>query len=77
MRYAMVVAVVTAALVGLPVATVKASAMPMPTLVAAKQTASGLENVRFFCDAYRCWWRPSYHSRHVSYWGTYYWSYHR
>jgi len=77
MRHAVVAVLVIAALAALPAASVKSSAMPMQILAAARQGASGLEGVRFFCDAYRCLWRPSYRSRHVPYWGTYYWSYHR
>jgi hypothetical protein len=75
MRYAEVAVLVIAALVGLPAAIVKSSAMPTQAL--ARQTTNGLEHVRFFCDAYRCWWRPSFRWRHGPYWGPYYWSYQR
>jgi hypothetical protein len=77
MRYAVVAVAVISALVGLPAAIVKSSAMPLQTLAAARQTTTDLKDVRFFCDAYRCWWRPSFHWRHGPYWGTYYWSYQR
>jgi hypothetical protein len=53
----------------------KASAMPASGLAfVAKHTTDGLQEARWVCGPYRCWWRPG------PYWGGPYWGpprYHR
>lgn len=50
------------------------TAMAMPNgLPAANQMtnqASGVDQVRYVCNAWgRCWWRPNYYPRHRYYYG--------
>jgi hypothetical protein len=59
-----------AALCGVAFQSGNASAMPMSGLAnAASEMATGLEQVRWVCGPYRCWWRPSYYP----YYGAYAW----
>jgi hypothetical protein len=53
-----------AALVGPSMLIGQASAMPANGLApAAKQITDGVQDVRWVCGPYRCWWRPG------PYWG--------
>jgi hypothetical protein len=78
----MKVILATAALCGGLTATA-ASAMPIAP-VAAKSGAT-IEQVRWVCGPYRCWWRPNYYGgyysygyypRHHYYWRHRYWRHH-
>jgi hypothetical protein len=51
---------VVAALFG-GMAPLSASAMPIAPLQGA--VSSDVENVRWVCGPYRCWWRPNYYYR--------------
>jgi hypothetical protein len=63
-------AIGVAALCGVGLQSGTASAMPMSGLAnAASEMATGLEQVRWVCGPYRCWWRPSYYP----YGGAYAW----
>ncbi len=61
----------------------KASAAPMldPGVARAADTApAGVENARWVCGPWRCWWRPNYYYRPYYYyrpWGYYHrpWGY--
>lgn len=62
----------------------EASAMPMNGPVpAAAQIADGLQEVRWVCGPYRCWWRPGpywrgpYWGPPYPYWGWRRWRWHR
>lgn len=59
-----------AAVLGLGAMGVSASAMPVNALTSVpQQTATGLQQVRWVCGPYRCWWRPG-----PAYWGPHpYW----
>ena len=40
-----------------------AHAMPLGDLAAAAaQVQSGVQDVRWVCGPYRCWWRPNYYA---------------
>jgi hypothetical protein len=59
-------AVVAALALGsLAVQSVGASAMPMvdvnPAIVAHSEAASGVQQTRWVCGPYRCFWRPNYY----------------
>ena len=56
----------TAALCG-GLATVSASAMPIANL--SHDAATNVENVRWVCGPYRCWWQPGWGYYHRPYWG--------
>ena len=58
----------------------KASAAPMldPGVARAADTAqAGVENARWVCGPWRCWWRPNYYYPHYRPWGYYHrpWGY--
>jgi hypothetical protein len=66
------VAAFALALLGSSMAIGEASAaMPVNGLAPAKQIANGVQDVRYVCGPYRCWWRPG------PYWGHRYWGYGR
>jgi hypothetical protein len=48
-------AVLSAAMIG------SAAAMPAAPLASAAQTQSGIQQARWVCGPYRCWWRPNYY----------------
>jgi hypothetical protein len=57
-----------------------ASAMPLSGLASvATQRADSVEQVRWACGPYRCWWRPGpywggpYWRPHYGYWGWHRW----
>jgi hypothetical protein len=51
---------------GLGAMTVSVSAMPANGLTSVPaQSTSGLQEVRWVCGPYRCWWRPG-----PAYWGA-------
>jgi hypothetical protein len=57
-------ALALAALIGSGVAIGTASAMPLSGLAPAqKQITEGVQDVRWVCGPYRCWWQPG------PYWG--------
>jgi len=60
-------AAVTLAFVGSAIVAGEASAMPVVDVVPAVQQMSGLQDVRWVCGPYRCWWQPG------PYWGHPYW----
>jgi len=70
-----------AALLGSVLVIDRASAMPANGLVsAANQIADGVQNVRWVCGPYRCWWRPGpYWGGPYPYWGPRYygWGWYR
>lgn len=51
---------------GAALATPAAQAMPNGLPASSVQT-SGVENVRWVCGPYRCWWQPPRHRFHGSY----------
>jgi hypothetical protein len=59
-----------------------ASAMPIAPMTSTN-TASNIEQVRWVCGPYRCWWRPNYYGAYGFYGGPRYygygprWGYHR
>lgn len=57
-----------------------ATAMPIAPIPGANN-ASGVEQVRWVCGPYRCWWRPNYYGAYGFYGGPRYygprWGYHR
>ena len=62
----------TAAALALGVATLllspAAQAMPVDGLaIATARVADGIQNVRWVCGPYRCWWRPNYYMNAPSY----------
>jgi hypothetical protein len=61
-----IAAVAVAAVLGLGAMSINASAMPVNglTSVPAQSASSGLQEVRWVCGPYRCWWRPG-----PAYWG--------
>jgi len=62
--------VAIAALLGASMLVSQASAMPVTGLApAAEQVAAGVQDVRYVCGPYRCWWRPG------PYWGRPYYGY--
>lgn len=59
-----------AALLGSSVLIGQASAMPVSGLApAAERSAVGVQDVRYVCGPYRCWWTPG------PYWGRPYYGY--
>ena len=45
-----------------------AHAMPVDGLnIAATAIPDGIQNVRWVCGPYRCWWRPSYYAHAPGY----------
>jgi hypothetical protein len=46
------------------VALASGSASAMPNGLSSEALASNIEQVRWVCGPYRCWWRPNYY-----YWG--------
>ena len=60
---------------------IQASAAPMldPGLAAAAAPApAGIENARWVCGPWRCWWRPNYYYRPWGYYGWHRpWGWHR
>lgn len=68
-----IAAVVVTALVGSSAMAVSASAMPAAGLTrAATPQASNVQNVRWVCGPYRCFWAPGYGwwgPRPYPYWG--------
>ena len=56
-----------------------ASAMPIAPIPGTND-ASGVEQVRWVCGPYRCWWRPNYYGAYGFYGGPRYhgprWGYH-
>jgi hypothetical protein len=63
-------AIGVAALCGVALQSGTAAAMPISGLAnAASETAAGLEQVRWVCGPFRCWWRPNYYP----YYGAYAW----
>jgi hypothetical protein len=54
--------VAVAALGGALLGTASAAPMPVGGLAAAAKELSGdLQNVRWVCGWYRCWWRPAFY----------------
>jgi hypothetical protein len=79
---------VLAAVLGAGLVSGPASAMPANGLASAANqtaTANGVQDVRYVCGPYRCWWRPGgyyygprYYNhyvgpRHYWYWHRRYW----
>ncbi len=66
-------ALVLAAVISSGMAISEASALPASGLApAAKQITDGVQDVRWVCGPYRCWWRPGpYYGRY--YYGRPYW----
>ena len=69
-----------AAVLGAGLATGPASAMPANGLASAATQAAatnGVQDVRYVCGPYRCWWRPGYNyyvgPRHYWYWHRRHW----
>jgi hypothetical protein len=68
MRNLRIAALTVAALVGSSMLVDSASAMPLNGLpAAAKPIADNIQNVRWVCGPYRCWFAPG------PYWGGPYW----
>jgi len=62
--------VALAALLGSTMLVGHASAMPLNAAVpAAEQAVGGIQDVRYVCGPYRCWWTPG------PYWGRPYYGY--
>jgi hypothetical protein len=72
LKYALVAA---AALGGVAFAPGNASAMPNGLPSAANALTSGVQDVRWVCGPYRCWWRPGYNPYYgaYGYYGPRYW----
>ena len=72
-----------AAVLGAGLATGPASAMPANGLASAATQAAainGVQDVRYVCGPYRCWWRPGYYGpRYYNYYvgPRHYWYWHR
>jgi hypothetical protein len=63
--------VVATALGGTCLISGSASALPVSGLAAAsKETSTEIQNVRWVCGPYRCWWQPNYYA--YRYWGPRY-----
>jgi hypothetical protein len=55
----------------------KASAAPLNGMAAvSQQVTNEVQNVRWVCGPYRCWWRPGPYWRPYGYWGPR-WGWHR
>jgi hypothetical protein len=77
-----VAAFVGAALLGSSMMIGQASAMPVDGLaLATKQVANSVQDVRWVCGPYRCWWRPGpyygYYPRPYWGWRGPYWGWRR
>ena len=73
------VALAVAILLGSGMLIGTASALPLNGLTgaAAAETGSGLQDVRWVCGPYRCWWRPGPYWGPPPYWGPRpYWGWH-
>jgi hypothetical protein len=57
-KYALVAA---AALGGLTLASGSASAMPNGLASTSNALSSNVQDVRWVCGPFRCWWRPNYY----------------
>lgn len=84
MRIPKIAALTVAALLSSNMIIAEASAMPMNGPVsAATQIADSLQDVRWVCGPYRCWWRPGpywrgpYWGPPYPYWGWRRWRWHR
>jgi hypothetical protein len=59
----------------------QASAMPASGLATAAVATNGVQDVRYVCGPYRCWWRPGgyyYGPRYYNYYvGPRHWYWHR
>ena len=59
----------------------QASAMPASGLATAAAATNGVQDVRYVCGPYRCWWRPGgyyYGPRYYNYYvGPRHWYWHR
>jgi hypothetical protein len=57
----------------------QASAMPASGLASAATATNGVQDVRYVCGPYRCWWRPNYYGPHYYnyYVGPRHWYWHR
>jgi hypothetical protein len=66
-----IAALAVAAVLGTGMAAGTASAMPVSDLApAAKQVAGGVQDVRWVCGPYRCWWAPgAYYRPYYGYYG--------
>jgi len=58
------------------------AATAMPVAPVAPTSAANVEQVRWVCGPYRCWWRPNYYYRGYYGYGYYprhrwYWRHHR
>lgn len=64
-----VTAMAALALGGAVLASAPVSAMPVGALAETAAATSGIENVRWVCGPFRCWWQPNH-----PYYGAYAWS---
>ena len=63
MRHLKMALIVATALFGATLISRSASAMPVSDLAAAANELSGdVQNVRWVCGPYRCWWQPNYYA---------------
>jgi hypothetical protein len=77
MRNLRIAAVAIAVLIGgAAVVAGEALAMPVVDLAPAAHNASGVQDVRWGCGPYRCWWRPGPIWWHRPYWGPPPWHWH-
>jgi len=77
MRKLKMAALALAAVIGSGLAVNGASAMPVDGLApAAKEVAGGVQDVRWVCGPYRCWWRPAPYWAGGPYRGAPYWGPH-
>ena len=68
MRHLKMALIVATALFGATLISRSASAMPVSDLaVAANEFSDDVQNVRWVCGPYRCWWQPNYDADR--YWG--------
>jgi hypothetical protein len=67
MRHLKIALVAATALLGATFVSRSASAMPVGGLAAAtNELSAAIQNVRWVCGPYRCWWQPNYA---YGYWG--------
>jgi len=79
MRSPKLMALAVAALLSSGMLVGTASAVPLNglTTAAVGQTSAGLQDVRWVCGPYRCWWRPGPYWGPPPYWGPRpYWGWH-
>jgi len=71
MRNLKIALVAATALSGVSLLAPAASAMPMSGLAAASNdvAAGVVQDVRWVCGPYRCWWRPNYYWGYRRWWG--------